>query len=177
MALIEIEYGAIASSSIMNGNFQYLDNRISTVVQNSAASSASINSAIASINSSITSLSSSTASSVESLQSSIDSITSKLSSNGLYIDTYVNGTSWFREYFSDAEKTTRVWIEQGGIATTQNTTTLLKEMSNANYTLVLGRRAAYIEAEAQEGTRTSTSFYLKNGRGYVYSVDYYICGI
>ena len=31
MALTEIEYGSLASSEIMNNNFQYLDNRISSV--------------------------------------------------------------------------------------------------------------------------------------------------
>ena len=50
MALTRIEYGALASSETMNNNFDYLDNRISTVVENITTDNASIYSNIASIN-------------------------------------------------------------------------------------------------------------------------------
>ena len=50
MALTRIEYGALASSETMNNNFDYLDNRISTVVGNMTTNNASIYSNIASIN-------------------------------------------------------------------------------------------------------------------------------
>lgn len=86
------------------------------------------------------------------------------------VKSYVNGTSWFREW-SDG------WIEQGGIAWTNSWTTLLKEMSNTNYTLVLGRQSAYFEAEGQEGGKTTTSFHLSNGKGWGYTDSYYVCGM
>ena len=54
MALTKIEYGSLASSETMNNNFEYLDNRISTVVENVTTDNASIYSNIASINSLIT---------------------------------------------------------------------------------------------------------------------------
>ena len=177
MALINIEYGSLASSETMNTNFQYLDNRISTVVENSAGTSAVINSNIASLSSSLSLLSGNINTSISDINNSISSINGYLSTCGLYIETYVNGSSWYREYFSDSTKTTRVWIEQGGIAWTNSWTTLLQEMSNANYTLVLGRQSAYMEAEGQEGGKTTTSFYLSNGKGWGYTVSYYVCGI
>lgn len=54
MALINIEYGALASSEVMNNNFEYLDNRISSAVEGNASTTAAIYSNIASINSLIT---------------------------------------------------------------------------------------------------------------------------
>ena len=175
MALTEIEYGAIASSSVMNGNFQYLDNRISSVVENNTSTVASISSNIASLNNSLTTLSNSTSASILDINTEISSLKSSLASNGLYVDTYVNGSSWYREYFSDAEKTTRVWVEQGGVATTNATTNLLKAMSDTNYTVVLGRAAGYYEAGCVSGM-TTTSITLHNGKGYVYGCYFYVCG-
>lgn len=64
---------------------------------------------------------------------------STLSSNGLYITTYRNGTEWYREYFSDASKTQRVWLEQGGLAEITSgygPVTFLRTFSNTNYTCV-----------------------------------------
>ena len=49
-------------------------------------------------------------------------------------------------------------------------------MSNTNYTLTLGRRGAYNEAEAQSAERTTTSFYIHNNQGYTYNCDFYVCG-
>ena len=57
MALTEIEYGSLASSEIMNNNFQYLDNRISNVSETVSTNQAGVNSNIASINSTLTSMS------------------------------------------------------------------------------------------------------------------------
>ncbi len=49
MALINIEYGSLASSSVMNNNFEYLDNRISTLSESLTAATSSISSVSASI--------------------------------------------------------------------------------------------------------------------------------
>lgn len=112
MALTEIEYGSLASSDVMNKNFEYLDNKISDVSENLASNVATINANIATANTSISTLSDSINKSIEELGKNI---TSKIEENGLFITTYINGTSWYREYFRDAEKTERVWLVQGGI--------------------------------------------------------------
>lgn len=49
MALTHIEYGALASSETMNDNFDYLDNRISTVADSLSSNTSSIYSNIASL--------------------------------------------------------------------------------------------------------------------------------
>ena len=54
MALTNIEYGALASSTVMNNNFEYLDNRISSLSEVVTSGNASIYSNIASISSTIT---------------------------------------------------------------------------------------------------------------------------
>ena len=51
MALTRIEYGSLASSEVMNNNFEYLDNRISAVNTNMGTNNAGISSTLASINS------------------------------------------------------------------------------------------------------------------------------
>lgn len=49
------------------------------------------------------------------------------------VETYVNGTSWYRVY-SDG------WCEQGGYSTSSNVIiTLLKTYANTNYTITLGK--------------------------------------
>ena len=50
MALTEIEYGSLASSDVMNKNFEYLDNKISDVSENLASNVATINANIATAN-------------------------------------------------------------------------------------------------------------------------------
>ena len=51
MALENIEYGSLASSEMMNNNFEYLDNRISNLADTQTSNTSSIYSAIAGINS------------------------------------------------------------------------------------------------------------------------------
>ena len=50
MALTEIEYGSLASSDVMNNNFEYLDNKIAEVVQKSDSNTSAIYSNIATLN-------------------------------------------------------------------------------------------------------------------------------
>lgn len=54
MSLTTIEYGALASSQVMNNNFEYLDNRITSVNNTVTSNNSSVLSNIASINTSIT---------------------------------------------------------------------------------------------------------------------------
>ena len=70
--------------------------------------------------------------------------TTLFSTNGLYVTTYVNGTEWYREYFSDANKTQRVWLEQGGDVTLVNgyaTITFLRSFSNTQYNCTATRNS------------------------------------
>lgn len=172
MALTRIEYGALASSDVMNNNFEYLEDSILALADTVSSNNATVNSNLAGLNTSLTTVN-------DTLTGSINQINTALgnfSTSGLYVDTYINGHSWYREYFSDAAKTTRVWLEQGGIATTNTITRLLKEMSNSNYTIVLGR---YASNSAAEGITIvdSDAFYLYNEKGYQYSCGYYVCGV
>ena len=54
MALTKIEYGALASSQVMNNNFDYLDDRITSLSQSMSSANSAIYSNIASINALIT---------------------------------------------------------------------------------------------------------------------------
>lgn len=137
MSLTEIEYGSLASSAILNQNFQYLDDRISSLAETHTTDVAGISSNIVTINNSITDYNEQTNSNVEEINTKLDDFDTSFSENGLYITLYKNGSSWYREYFSDKEKKNRVWLEQGGIITSsrENTYTLqfLKNFSNTNY--------------------------------------------
>ena len=114
MALTEIEYGSLASSEVMNNNFEYLDNRISELSESQIAGLASVNSNIVSINATLSSLGDSVDESVEEINTALDEIGSMVEASGLYVTTYINGASWCREYFSDKDKTTRLWMVQVG---------------------------------------------------------------
>jgi hypothetical protein len=54
MPLTHIEYGSLASSDVMNDNFEYLDNRATTIANNLSQTASGINSTIASMNSTFT---------------------------------------------------------------------------------------------------------------------------
>ena len=141
MALTEIEYGSLASSEVMNNNFEYLDNKISDVSENLASNVATINANIATANTSISTLGENVNKSVENLNTNLTEATNKLvGEKGLFITFYQNDSSWYREYFSDKEKTTRVWIEQGGVLTGggdyNRQVVFLKPFQNANYVIL-----------------------------------------
>ncbi len=159
MALTEIEYGSLASSEVMNNNFEYLDNKISDVSETLTSTAATINSNIATINSSMATMSEELNQAIEDLDSDLTEASEEaFSTNGLYITTYTNGTSWYREYFSDKEKTTRVWIEQGGQTWQNNYVSYIKTMSNTNYSIkVQDINNTYIEG-AKPANFSTTGF-------------------
>lgn len=176
MALTEIEYGSLASSEVMNNNFQYLDNRISTVAENLVSANAGTSSNIASINSTISSMSEEINSNLDDINTGIEDITSNLCETGLlYVETYQNESSWYKEYFSDSEKKNRVWLEQGGICYSRSTTTYLKSFSTANYTLVLGTHNCNYE-HGGISSKLASGFSHYDGKGWGYDVDWYACG-
>jgi len=111
MALEEIKYGSLASSSLLNKNYEYLDERINeanTLLNTKAAQlSTKIENVNTNLTNTIASNKSSADSSVSSLNSSIDSLRTTIN-NGRYVtSTWRSGASWWR-YWSDG------WIEQGG---------------------------------------------------------------
>ena len=145
MALTEIEYGSLASSEVMNNNFEYLVNKISDVSENLASNVATINANIATANTSISTLGQNVNKSVEDLNINLteaftNNTNNLVGENGLFITFYQNDSSWYREYFSDKEKTTRVWIEQGGVLTGggdyNRQVVFLKPFQNANYVIL-----------------------------------------
>lgn len=58
------------------------------------------------------------------LEGDIANVYTAMGSNGLYVTTSFNSSTgeWYREFFSDEDKTTRVWLECGGEYVTDSTT-------------------------------------------------------
>jgi hypothetical protein len=96
---------------------------------------------------------------------------SSLTEAQVVIETYTNGTSWYRVW-SDG------WCEQGGISIIDGsgdgivTTNFLKPFKDTNYTIIatiraIGRTAAY-NSDAYISAQTSTSFsgFMTKGSGY-----------
>lgn len=108
-ALQILEDNELIKVGPLNDNFDYLNNKISTSATNL---NAYVQSQIASAQSNIEN---EIEAAQTELQGNIDTLSGVLTSSGLYVTTYINGTSWYREYFSDSAKTTRVWLEQGGL--------------------------------------------------------------
>ena len=78
--------------------------------------------------------------------------------------------SWYRKYKSG-------WIEQGGVATSDNVT-LLKPMENANYSVYMSQSynaEGYSAYSAQPHNRTTTSFSYFQYQGY-FNAFWYVCG-
>ncbi len=72
MALINIEYGSLASSETMNKNFQYLDDKISETAGSFTTSISSVSSNIATINSNLSDLSEKLDDTKEEIEGSIE---------------------------------------------------------------------------------------------------------
>lgn len=78
MALINIEYGSLASSETMNSNFQYLDDKISEVSSSFTISISSVSSNIATVNANLTDLAETLDSTKEELKESIENADSRI---------------------------------------------------------------------------------------------------
>lgn len=76
MPLTNIEYGSLASSEVMNDNFEYLDDRITTTANNLTTATSGIYSNISSINSSITEMNQELSEDISDLESDLDSLRS-----------------------------------------------------------------------------------------------------
>ena len=147
MAITEIKYGSIASSKELNDNFEALNKDIQDIATSLSTTQANLTASISTLNKNVTNQIQDVNEALEATKTELEeeianSNSESLTSNGLYITTYINGSSWYREYFSDKEKTNRVWLEQGGwgpyiaAGTTWNFVTqiaFLKSFTNTSY--------------------------------------------
>ena len=86
------------------------------------------------------------------------------------MESYNEGTNWYRKYKSG-------WVEQGGVATSDNVT-LLKPMENANYSVYMSQAyndVDYSAYSAQPHNRTTTSFSYFQYQG-KFNAFWYVCG-
>ncbi len=83
MPLTHIEYGSLASSDTMNNNFEYLDDRITTVANNLASESSSIYSTLASMNSQYTQQDEALAADINDLETDLTELTNSFNSMDL----------------------------------------------------------------------------------------------
>ena len=130
-ALKTFKEGEDILASETNDNNQYLLSKLS---DNAAQIQSYVEGEISTIKSNVASVQETLQ---NNLDTAIDSVDKTLSSSGLYITTYKSGSSWYREFFSDAEKTQRIWLEQGGQVTTPATVGLLKSFTDTSYCVQL----------------------------------------
>lgn len=122
------------------------------------------------------------------LQNNIDDTMNQFSLNGLFITLTINDNSWCKEFFSDKEKTERVWLEQGGVTGSVNNYLLSfpKAFKQANYSFIAmptnnSGTNALIGVYASNKTVSSITLHGRatNDIGFSYgvsSVSWYACG-
>lgn len=98
MALNNIEYGAIASSEVMNENFSYLDNRITETSESIMTSISSIYSNIATINTRLSDIAENLTKTTEDLSSTNNNLNSQLSSNKQELLSKINQISMLPDW-------------------------------------------------------------------------------
>lgn len=81
MPLTHIEYGSLASSGVMNDNFEYLDDRITNVANNLVSGSAAIYSSISSLSSSFEEQTDALASDISDLSTDLEELTGSFESH------------------------------------------------------------------------------------------------
>lgn len=149
MAITEIKYGSLASSKELNDNFnalnkdiQDLATNLSTTNANMATSMSTLNKNVANQISEVNESLTNTKSELEEKVKTLEDGVGEFATSGLYITHFIseNGKAWYREYFSNKEKTTRVWLEQGGVleggGDYNRQVVFLKNFSNTNYTIL-----------------------------------------
>lgn len=92
MALEHIEYGSLASSEVMNDNFEYLDDRISGLAETQTSDISGIYSSIASLSSSLSEQNESMASDLEDLEDYAQGIRSDLDAKN-HAPNYARGVA------------------------------------------------------------------------------------
>lgn len=137
MALTNIEYGSVASSQIMNDNFKYLDDKISSVSQSLSANTTTLSGSISSLSATVLANKTSLEENVQQISTQLESNTSdlKICKERIYLkESYNSEQNWYRLY-SDS------WIEQGGFVSfnyaSSKIVPLLKEMADTNASIVV----------------------------------------
>ena len=94
MPLTNIEYGSLASSEVMNDNFEYLDNRITTVAESLTSTSSSIYSNIESVNNTFTQNNQERIEDISDLNGAVDTLNNNLNT----LTNNVNSTNNAPDY-------------------------------------------------------------------------------
>jgi len=108
---------------------------------------------------------------------------SDLSTVHVVVDTYVNGSSWYRIYDDG-------WVEQGGVINsvtantyTSATVTFLKPFINTNYTVLItqnddGQQLGISSSTGAESVHTkSTTNFVIASNAWTYGRNWYACGM
>lgn len=193
MALTKIEYGSLANSGTLNDNFDYLDDRISDLALLVATLQSNMSSIGVNANAQLEAKAAQLTSDMETMKkgletdiSNVNSAVNKvISNNGMYVTTTMSGTSWSREYFSDSAKTKRVWLEQGGVASsvpadTNTTIKMPKSFSNTNYSAYATFRSTNWSSMDDAGVaavpNAVNKLTLRNGYGANLPMCWMACG-
>ena len=193
MAITEIKYGSLASSKELNDNFNALNKDIQDLATNLSTTNANMAMSMSTLNNNMSNQLNELEKNLKSdINSKIDeankNIASGLGVNGLYITQYRNGTSWYREYFSDAEKKNRVWLEQGFLTPTEGwgvnnckTYNLVKAFYENNYTVVAVSTTEAVGSGVSSGDiavewTSTTQIGIGNSSQNTFGCRVYACG-
>lgn len=136
MALIDIEYGSLASSDIMNKNFMYLDNRISE-------SSGDINTSISSLLSNIATINTRIAELAEDLSETITDFTNKIDAFKLKTEILINDSTMVPDWARCS-----LISQLSGYVVTSNGFVLINPKSNANGNLTINGSVVALKTRA-----------------------------
>lgn len=175
-ALKTFREGEDILASETNDNNQYL---LSKLTDNAAQVQAYVEGEVATIKSN-----------VASVQATLqNNITTMFNLNALYITLTINENDWVKEYFSDEEKTTRVWMEMGGTtpySVSTNTLTFPKKFASEKYSFnatPVNHIENGVVVSVHCSNKTATSIVLYGRRissiGYAAAcgqVSWYACG-
>lgn len=188
MALTNIEYGSVASSEVVKNNFQYLDDKISSVSQSLSTNVTTLSGSISSLSSVVDSNKEETETANEELQASIDDVNESIDTinttlnAAIYIkETYNSGKDWYRLY-------TDGWCEQGGYINVGGTNaskevTLFKELASTDACIYVTATNAYVNGNWDIGVvagniTSTTTIQLKVGRdGSGGNIYWRVCGM
>lgn len=188
MALTNIEYGSVASSEVVNNNFQYLEDRISSVSQSLSTNVSALSGSISALSSVVDNNKETAEEADAELQKNINNLTEEVEAISTTLDTaiyvkesYRSGHNWYRLY-SDG------WIEQGGYIGVGGTNatkniTLFKELADTNACIYVTGTSAYMNGNWDIGVVSgvilnTTTVRVSVGRdGSGGSVYWRVCGM
>lgn len=153
MTLTKIEYGSVASSEVVNNNFQYLDDKISSVSQSLSANTSALSGTISSLSSTIAANKEEQNTKNSKIEENIDTINSNINNSSIVKSTYKNGYDWYRLYSDN-------WVEQGGSCTISangsKTISLKVPMADNYYSIIANASKAYYNSSWDIGVTGAT---------------------